>query len=129
YIRTVRDYDDNLNNAEDARLVFTEPSPRFGLLWRPTEALQLFANASASYEAPTFGDLTQSGTVGFTPIDAQDAFTYEIGGRGTIGRLSFEAAFYRADLENEFVAFTVAPNTPAPIFNAEDTIHQGVELT
>ncbi|MCA8897018.1 MAG: TonB-dependent receptor, partial [Amphiplicatus sp.] len=128
YVRTVRDFDDLLNDAEDDRLVFKEPSPRFGLLWRPTQTLQLFANVSASYEPPTFGDLTQSGVAGFTPIKAQDGLTYEFGGRGTLGALSFEAAFFHADLDGEFVAFTVTPNVPAPIFNADDTVHQGVEL-
>lgn len=128
YIRTVRDFDDLLNDAEDYRLTFKEPSPRFGLLFRPSETVQLFANASASYEPPTFNDLTQSGVAGFTPIEAQDGFTYEVGGRGDIGRLSFEAAFYRASIDGEFVAFTVEPGVPAPIFNANETIHQGVEL-
>ncbi|MEQ8935647.1 MAG: TonB-dependent receptor [Amphiplicatus sp.] len=128
YLRTVRDYDDNLNDAEDDRLVFKEPTPRFGLLGRLTEEVQIFANASASYETPTFNDLTQAGIAGFTPIEAQDGFTYEIGARGRTGRLSFEASYYRANLDGEFVAFTVVPGVPAPIFNAEDTIHRGVEL-
>ena len=128
YIRTVRDYDDNINNAEDDKLTFKEPSPRFGVLWRASENVQLFANASASYEPPTFGDLTQAGIAGFTPVDAQDGFTYEIGGRGEIGRLTFEASFYRAEIDGEFVAFTVTPGVPAPIFNADETTHQGVEL-
>lgn len=128
YIRTVRDYDDNLNDREDDRLVFREPSPRFGLLWRPAETVQVFANASASYEPPTFNDLTQAGTAGFTPIEAQDGFTYEAGARGDFGALSFEASYYHANLDGEFVAFTAVPGVPAPIFNAGDTVHAGVEF-
>lgn len=128
FVRTVRDYDDLLNDAEDDRLAFSKLSPRFGLLWRANNELQLFANASASFEAPTFLDLTQAGVAGFTPIEAQEGFSYEFGGRGRVGRLSFEAAYYRARLKGEFVAFTVTPGLPAPIFNADRTVHQGVEL-
>lgn len=127
YITTVRNYDDKINDLEDARLRFKETSPRFGLLYRPTKDVQVFANASASYEPPTFNELTQSGIVGFTPINAQDGFTFEIGARGELGRLDFEAAIYRADLDGEFVAFTTIPGVPAPIFNADNTRHQGIE--
>lgn len=126
-ISTVRNFDDRVNDIEDDRLRFKQASPRFGLLARPNENMQIFFNASASYEPPTFNDLTQAGIAGFTPISAQDAFTYELGARGRIGDLEFEAALYRADIDGEFVAFTTLPGVPAPIFNADDTRHQGVE--
>ncbi len=127
-LSTRRNYDDKLNDAEDDRLNFKEASPRFGLLYRPSSDVQLFANASASYEAPAFGDLTQAGIAGFTPIEAQDAFTYEIGARGRVSSLAFEFALYRADIDGEFVAFTTAAGVPAPIFNADKSRHQGIEL-
>ncbi|MGE0409597.1 MAG: TonB-dependent receptor family protein [Amphiplicatus sp.] len=128
YLRTIRDYDDNLDNAEDARIVFKEGSPHLGLLWRPAEGLSFFANAAASSEPPTFSDLTQAGVAGFTPIKAQDALTYEIGARGRLGPLGFELSYYDAAIEGEFVAFAANPLIPAPVFNAGDTVHRGVEL-
>ncbi len=128
YLSTTRNFDDLLNDLEDDRLKFSEASPRFGLLYRPTKSVSLFANASASYEAPTFNDLTQSGIAGFTPVTAQDAFTYEVGARGSLSGAELEIAFFRADINGEFVAFTAAPGVPAPIFNADKTRRQGVEL-
>ncbi len=128
YVRTTRDYDDNLNDAEDARIVFRQASPHLGLLWRPGGTVSFFANVAASYEPPTFSDLTQAGVAGFVPLEAQDAMTYEIGARGAFGRLAFEAAYYSASIQGEFVSFAADPLIPAPVFNAGDTVHRGVEL-
>lgn len=128
WLRSARDYDDHFNDAEDARIVFRGASPRFGLLWQAHSDWLFFANASASYEPPTFLDLTQAGVAGFVPLAAQEGFTYEAGMRGGAGPLAVEVAFFRASIENEFVAYTVEPLIPAPVFNAGDTIHQGVEL-
>ncbi|HNS85263.1 MAG TPA: TonB-dependent receptor [Parvularculaceae bacterium] len=128
YVDTSRDFDNLTNDAADAETSFSHVSPKFGLLYIPSENLQFFANASASYEPPTFLDLTQGGIAGFQPIEAQDAMSYEIGARGTLGSLTFEAAFYRQEIDGEFVAFTTMPGIPAAVFNAGDTVHQGVEI-
>jgi iron complex outermembrane recepter protein len=128
YLDTSRDFDNLVNDAADAETSYEHVSPKFGLLYVASDNLQLFANASASYEPPTFLDLTQGGIAGFQPIGAQDAVSYEIGARGTLGPVTFEAALYRQEIEGEFVAFTTTPGIPAAVFNAEDTVHQGVEV-
>ncbi|MCB2114523.1 MAG: TonB-dependent receptor [Parvularculaceae bacterium] len=128
FIDTSRDYDNLVNDAGDARTSFSHTNPKFGLLYIPSENLQIFANVSASYEPPIFPDLTQGGIAGFQPIKAQDAMSYELGARGTLGRLTFEAALYRQQIEGEFVAYTTTPGIPAAVFNAADTYHQGVEI-
>src|SRR5690606_41279041 len=46
----------------------------------------------------------------------------------SLGSLTFEAAFYRQEIDGEFVAFTTMPGIPAAVFNAGDTVHQGVEI-
>jgi iron complex outermembrane receptor protein len=128
YLRTTRDFDDRINNAEDAVITFDRISPRAGLLWRAAPGITLFANYSGVYEPPTFGDLTQAGVAGFTPIDAQRGRSVEVGARVRSGALEIDAAIYDARLKGEFVAFTAAANTPAPIFNADRTRHRGVEF-
>ncbi|NHK29463.1 TonB-dependent receptor [Parvularcula flava] len=128
WLDTRRDFENSNDASLNAETSFSHLSPKVGLLYEASETIQLFANASASYEPPTFLDLTQGGVAGFQPIEAQDAVSYEAGARGSIGDVSFEAALYRQQIEGEFVAFTTTPGIPAAIFNAGDTIHQGAEI-
>jgi iron complex outermembrane receptor protein len=130
YITTDRDLDDNLNPARTPEADFDQASPKIGILYEVSEDIKVFANLSASYEPPTFLDLTQGGQPLFVPLEAQDGTTFEIGTRGSIDNFQFEVAYYNADLENEFIAFTEDALLPAPIFNASgDTTHEGIETS
>ncbi len=130
YITTDRDLEDNLNPARTPETDFDQASPKIGILYEVSEDIQVFANLSASYEPPTFLDLTQGGQPIFVPLEAQDGTTFEIGTRGSIDNFQFEIAYYNADLENEFIAFTEDALLPAPIFNAAgDTTHEGIETS
>src|SRR5690606_5433694 len=67
-------------------------------------------------------------------IRPQRAWTAEIGTRGEIsigpaGRLSWDIAAYRARLTGEMLQYSVDVNAgiPAATFNAERTLHQGIE--
>lgn len=118
---------DNLTPAESDKDIYRTFNPKVGLLYEPNSAMQFFANASRSYEVPTFSELTQGGTTGFTPVDAQKAWTVEIGTRGESGIFAWDIILYRAWLNDEMLQFTTAPSIPASTFNADDTIHQGLE--
>lgn len=100
-------------------------SPRFGLLWEPARDVQFFANISRSAEFPTFIELAQ--VAGFVPIREQRAWTAEIGTRGKVGWVSWDVSFYRATLKGEMLQFTVGRDIPASTFNADRTLHQGIE--
>lgn len=116
--------------AQDGRLAFDEFSPKFGLLFEPSSDIQFFANYSRSAELPGFGEVFQSvsGTSAFvSSIRPQNAWTAEIGTRGKIGWASWDIALYRAKLNGEMLQFSVNPNIPAGTFNADKTLHQGVE--
>jgi len=129
YVRTNRDFEDNLNPDNSDFLVYDNFAPRGGLLYELTDTVDLFANIATSYEAPNFFDLNQAGGLGFIPLDAQEALTYEIGTRGEYAGFEFEIALYRSELEDEFIAFSADPQIPAQILNATgDTLHQGVEI-
>ncbi|GGD12899.1 TonB-dependent receptor family protein [Aquisalinus flavus] len=128
WLETSRDFENLADASRNAQTSFSHLSPKLGLLYEASATIQVFANASASHEPPTFLDLTQGGVAGFQPIEAQDAVSYEAGARGTVGDVSFEAAVYRQEIDGEFVAFTTTPGIPAAIFNADETIHQGAEI-
>ncbi|CCW17013.1 TonB-dependent receptor [Sphingobium indicum BiD32] len=100
-------------------------SPRFGLLWEPTRSIQVYANFSRSAEFPTFVELAQ--IAAFVPVREQRAWTVEIGTRGTAGWVSWDVSLYRAKLQGEMLQFALGRDVPASTFNADRTLHQGIE--
>ncbi len=124
-----RQIEDEKNVVPDDRAIFRTANPKVGLLYETSNKLQLYTNLSKSFEAPTFSELTQGGAANFVPVDAQDAWTAEIGTRKNYGEsLSWDISLYRAWINGELLQFTPAPGIPAATFNADKTIHQGVEL-
>jgi iron complex outermembrane receptor protein len=101
-------------------------APRFGLLWEGMDGVQLFANLTRSVEPPNLGSMSPTNT-GFAPVSAQKAWTAEAGARGTRGPVTFDITLYRAWLEGEMLQYNIGPNIPAPTFNADKTLHQGLE--
>ena len=101
-------------------------APRIGLLWEAEDGSQLFANLTKSVEPPNLGAMSPTGT-GFAPVQAQEAWTAEAGARGRRGPFTWDVTVYRAVLDKEMLQFTVAPGIPASTFNADRTIHQGLE--
>lgn len=107
------------------RADFSAFSPKFGVLFEPAGDVQLFANYSRSVEFPGFIELAQ--VASFVPVDRQRAWTAEVGTRGKIGIAQWDIAAYRADLRGELLQFDVGPDIPASTFNADKTVHQGIE--
>jgi iron complex outermembrane receptor protein len=119
----------NPTAKEDSR-DYSGINPKLGLLWQPKPDVQVFADIVRSQDVPDFTDLVQTiaATSAFVPLKAQDAWTAEIGTRGTHGRYSWDATAYRSWIKNELMQFTTGPGVPAATFNAGNTIHQGIEL-
>jgi len=101
-------------------------APRLGLLWEAEDGVQAFANVTRSVEPPNLGSLSPT-NAGFAPVQAQEAWTAEAGFRGRRGPLLLDVTVYRAWLSKELLQFTVGPNIPASTFNADKTVHQGIE--
>ena len=103
-------------------------APRLGLLWQDETGAQVFANLTRSVEPPNFGALSPVAT-GFTPLQPQEAWTAELGTRGRRGPILWDVAIYRANLKHELLNYTVNPaqGVPASTFNADKTVHQGIE--
>ncbi|MEP3247188.1 MAG: TonB-dependent receptor [Sneathiella sp.] len=119
---------DKVTPAESDSKNYAAFNPKIGVLYEPVKDIQLFANISKSDEVPTFSELTQSGTTGFTPVESQKAWTIEAGTRGSYQRASWDLSVYRAWIKDEMLQFTTGAGIPASTFNADKTIHQGVEL-
>lgn len=125
--RATRDYQDRLNPANDDAIDYEWFSPRLGLLWEAEDGAQVFANVTRSVEPPTYGALVQATATGFTPVKSQDAWTAEIGTRGRRGPFAWDVTAYRSEIDGEILNFIVGPDIPAATFNADQTVHQGIE--
>jgi len=109
---------------------YYDVNPKAGFLWQPEKDIQAFIDVTRSQDVPDFTDLTQTTatTTRFVPLKTQDAWTLEIGTRGHKGIFGWDATAYRSWVKNELIQFTTNVNIPASTFNANDTIHQGLEL-
>ena len=129
YGRATRDYQNLLADTAESAM-FEWFAPRLGLLYEDGP-VQVYANYTRSVEPPHFGALAQANTSGsvFAPIDAQEAWTAEVGTRGRSGAFTWDLTFYRARLEGELLSFLPEADVPATVFNAGDTRHQGIEAS
>lgn len=125
--RATRDYADRMTPANNDSIDYDWFSPRLGLLWEAEDGAQVFANLTRSVEPPTYGALVQAPLTGFTPVEVQDAWTGEIGARGRRGALAWDVAVYRSKIDGEMLNFITGPDIPAAVFNADKTVHQGIE--
>ncbi|MES2987386.1 MAG: TonB-dependent receptor [Pseudomonadota bacterium] len=121
----VRRQDQAFPAPVSGRRSFDQLSPKLGLLYEVTRDVQFYGNFSRSHELPGFSELAQIAS--YVPLDAQRAWTAEVGARGQLGPLRFDISAYRADLRGELLQYTVSPIIPASTFNAGDTRHQGIE--
>lgn len=101
-------------------------SPKVGVLWDVNPDWQVFANISRSAEIPTF-DANSFASPASTSVDAQTATTYEMGTRGKLADVSWEASIYRAQLKKELQCITTSPYSLCSVVNADRTVHQGIE--
>jgi iron complex outermembrane receptor protein len=112
-------------------------NPRLGLLLDLTADVQGFANLSRSFEPPTFLELVQPtggnpdqgpNDFGVAPLEAQRAWTAEVGIRQAQAAMNWELTAYWSRVRNElltseafFGGVGVTSNYPDP------TVHRGIE--
>ena len=128
-----RDYEDRFlsNGDQSDDKTWSGVNPRIGVRWdavrRDDALVQGFANLTRSAEPPSFAEYVQ----GITPdvqedMEAQTAWTLEVGSRGRLERIAWDVTPYYAVVEDELLQYQVAPGQNLTI-NAERTIHAGVE--
>lgn len=120
-----REQDRSAPTAVKGRAAFQAFSPKLGVLWQPVAGVEVYANYNRSVEFPTFVELAQKAD--FVPVKPQKAWTAEAGTRGHLGQVSWDVTYYRATLKGEMLQYTVSTDIPASTFNANRTLHQGVE--
>ncbi|MGH7542237.1 MAG: TonB-dependent receptor domain-containing protein [Gemmatimonadota bacterium] len=107
--------------------------PKIGLVHDlPAIGGQLFANASRAYEPPLLLELNSFTLPGFIDLDAQDAWQFEVGTRGSTAGLAWDLALYDIELRDEIINLNVPPFPDAPFTvptyrNADETRHVGIE--
>ena len=128
-LATFRD-SDNLLNSVDGDVSESQLNPRFGLLWDIDDRAQLFFNVNRGFEPAGIADLTAGGILDFTPLEAQQAWTVELGTRGQRERIAWDLAVYRSWIEHEFIDLAQPgfAGVVSATFNADETVHQGLEL-
>ncbi|MEM6730295.1 MAG: TonB-dependent receptor [Myxococcota bacterium] len=91
-----------------------------GIVWRPVERIDLFANYSLAYDVPTLGELAESTGAGANPTSGLDDAlnesliqSAEIGVRGQSGPVRFETTVFVARSSDEIISVEVAPDVDA----------------
>lgn len=130
-VRDVRSYSDLVSPSKNGDRAYVGLNPKAGLLWEPAPNVQAFIDVTRSQDVPDFSDLNQTqanGTLGFVPLQTQRAWTVELGTRGESGRFAWDVTAYRAMLRGEMLQYVTNPSIPAATFNADRTVHQGLEI-
>lgn len=121
---------------------FESLNPKVGVNWEYTPSHFLFANIAKSFEVPASGDLSDVAAINAAnpnarvkQVEAQEAWTQEIGVRGGWERFQYDITFYHMTLSNEILTrcATVAEVGNAACrttvaFNAGSTVHDGIEI-
>ena len=125
-----REYDDRFpaNGDQSGSVDYAAANPKFGVLWQACEESQVYANISRSYEPPSFGELglINGGTLFPTDLQAQSAWTAELGTRGGNSDASWELSLYHAWVHDELLSYDLGGGNQRTI-NADKTTHLGVE--
>lgn len=129
YAKSRRDSKDQLITGSGNQSVdktYSQTSPKLGVLYQLQPQVQVFANASRSFEPPSFGELN---SLVVSSLKAQKGMTFEIGSRGNSEWIDWDIAVYYARLQDELLA-VAAPSSPVATqtINAGKTIHRGLEF-
>jgi|GEM_PF-2244901 len=118
---------DDGDTPDDAR--FIGVAARGGAVYELAKNIQAFANASRTYEPPSFSELISDNPEGYNGLDEQDAFTYEAGFRGGHSDwLGWDITYFHTDVENEIVNMDDPEfNGIGTLVNVDATTHKGVE--
>lgn len=92
---------------QDEEQTYNGFNPKLGAIFGPTDALQVFANVSRNFEPVSSEFFSSSG--GSDALEAQSAWTAEIGTRGRTTRFSWDLAFYHAWVKDEVLSIETPP--------------------
>ena len=113
---------------------FNAITPKVGFSYQTTPTSQVYGNVSRGYEPPINLELTSSvnpdgstPTSAFLSLDAQRAWQFELGTRGTTAdhRITWDITVFDLEMQEEIIASNI--NNQGTFQNAKGTRHTGVE--
>lgn len=117
---------------DSGKIRFSEWSPQAGLLWQLNPSINLFANVSTSFEAPSSREFANPTAVGGfnSSLTAQTAVNYEVGVKGVFSPTShYELSLFKIETEDELVLAGTNPAGSDFFENAGETIRKGLEAS
>jgi len=123
-----REYEEEFNliaGDQSGSADYQAANPKLGVLWQVTRDAQVYGNVSRSYEPPSFGELGSVAGVFPTDIEAQSAWTAELGTRGSCRDAAWELTVYHAWVSDELLSYDVGGSQRT--INADATTHLGIE--
>jgi iron complex outermembrane receptor protein len=131
---------EDLIRPQDGRseIVYEQLSPRVGVTFRLTDAVAVYSSYNEGFEAPILDQLRNSPApdgefVANRTVKPFDVRAFELGARGQIGRLTFEASAYRQRTTNLIVSQSFLRPPPlsgqfSAVVNAGKVDQNGLEL-
>ena len=132
--RNVKNTDIESGDLYNPKGDFESVNPRVGVIYQAEKDVELFANVSRLYEAPTNFELQDDINPDSKTLDAMHGTVLEIGTRGkkdltrTTDYWRWDLAIYYAKLGDEILSIDdpAAPGTSLSA-NIDNTIHAGIE--
>jgi len=125
------DWEDNFNTGEENTSdqgSVNSISPKFGLVYHPTDNMTLFGNISKGFNPPQISQLYIGSSYSGFPnpdLDPEYLINYEVGARGNIGTVfDYQLSLFRMDFQDQIVA----DGEPPTYTNLGDTRHSGLEM-
>jgi iron complex outermembrane receptor protein len=131
--RAVRNTNANSGSVANPRDSYSRINPSLGIIYRAREDVDLYANVSRLFEAPTNFELEDNVAGSSATLRAMKGTVVEFGTRGS-GRLgrdsrwSWDLSYYFAKVRDEILSVE-DPNAPGTslVTNVDATVHSGIE--
>lgn len=113
-------------NGDSGESANTEIMPGLGLTWQLNPHAQLFAGAYKGFSpAMVATAISADGTD--QELEAERSTNFEIGLRGKVNSLTYEATAFHMDFDNQIVPQSESGGVGATVTNAGKTLNQGLE--
>ena len=103
----------------------TELMPGLGATWQVVPQAQLFAGAYKGFSPAMTATAISSDGVD-QQLDAERSINYEIGVRGALQKMSYEATVFHMDFDNQIISQSLS--SAVDMANAGKTLNQGLEF-
>jgi len=109
-------------------------NPKLGAIYEINHDTQAYVNFSRSFQVPSFESLVEftegrDSHAAYTPLQAQHAWTIEVGTRGEYSRVQWELSLYRSWFRDELLELNDIFGNDIGTQNIPRSIHQGIEAS